>query len=565
MSVDDAIRTPQVLRERSPLQVRRPNPLLPSLPGLPSAPSDDEKYAYLRPQQRHLVVGQTVVSATVSALLTCFFLQHAVLAPFALMTVLNLIYALVSAATGLRARRVNLDDHLLKVSAPRPERYPSVDVFLPSAGEPLDVLDNTFRHVAALEWPGRRTVLVLDDSGRVDVELLAMQYGFEYHARPDRGRMKKAGNLLYGYNRSSGDLIAIFDADFCPRTDFLLELVPYMDDPCVGIVQSPQYFQTHGSMNWLQSAAGSVQEIFYRWVQPSRDAVSGAICVGTCAIYRRAGLARAGGFAQIGHSEDVHTGVNLMKVGFTTRYVPVVLSAGLCPDNYGGFLSQQYRWCAGSMSLFRDPSFHAAPLTFAQRMCFFTGFLYYLSTAVTFFGGPMAAAVLVWALPQEVWPWVYLPLVAASWCIFVAWKTTLTTRWNLSVLRVQMLYSAAHAVAIWHMLQGRPAAWVPTGSAGTTVSLATKISRVATGWLVTIQAILIAGVIRGLLEYGVERFWLSAALTVLAMTITVPILRPLRVLERDAPAIATGSVAVLWGWLGAAAASLSAFAVIMTV
>lgn len=528
-------------------------------------PNDSEKYAYLQPQRRSLVVVQTIVSVTVSTVLTWFFLQHAALRPFVLVTVLNIVYALVSAASGLRRRRVTLATHVVRVGTWNPTRYPSVDVFLPSCGEPLDVLANTFRHVSVLQWPGPLRVLVLDDSARPDVELLALQYGFDYHTRPDRGRMKKAGNLLYGYEHSRGDLITVFDADFCPRRDFLQELVPYFDDDTVGIVQSPQYFQTHGAMNWLQSAAGSVQEIFYRWVQPSRDASAGAICVGTCAVYRRAGLARSGGFAQIGHSEDVHTGVNLLKAGFSTRYVPVNVSAGLCPDTFAGFLSQQYRWCAGSLSLLADTSFHAAPLTIKQRACFFTGFLYYISTAATLFGGPMAAAVLLWVLPHQVWPMVYLPLVAASWCVFMAWRTTLASRWNLSVLRVQILYSAAHMLAILHSLRGHTAAWVPTGSAPKGASLSTQIARLGIVWLVTIEVVMIGGVVRGLLTYGWERFWLSAILTAFAAAIIVPILRPLQVRENRIPALGVriSPPIVASCWMAAALVLLVVFAAVL--
>lgn len=495
---------------------------------LPTAPSDAEKYAYLQPQRRSVVAVQTLVSVATSGVLTWFFLQHVLLVPFVVVTAINIAYALVSFATGIRRRRVNLEHHLLKVAVWRPERHPSIDVFLPSAGEPLDVLDNTYAHVAALDWPGVVKVLVLDDSARSDVRLLARRYGFVYHARPDRGRMKKAGNLLYGFDRSENDLIVVFDADFCPRPDFLSELVPYFDDVEVGIVQSPQYFDSHGEMNWLQSAAGAVQEIFYRWVQPARDAADGAICVGTCALYRRSALVLSGGFAQIGHSEDVHTGVNLMKAGFRTRYVPVNVSAGLCPDNLQGFLSQQYRWCAGSMSLLRDTTFHAAPMTLAQRACFFTGFLYYISTGVTLFGGPLAAMVLVWFLPEEIWPYIYLPLVAASWLVFAAWKSLLTGRWNLSVVRVQMFYSAAHALAIWHSIMGRTASWVPTGSAKegkNGVPLSTKISRLCLGWLVLAETALVVGVTRGALQFGLERFWLSIVLTGLAVGIVAPMLR----------------------------------------
>lgn len=74
----------------------------------------------------------------------------------------------------------------------------------------------------------------------------------------------------------------------------LSELVPYFEDSSVGIVQSPQFFDTRGPMNWLQRHAGATQELFYRMIQPSRDAVGAAICVGSCALYRRASLVASG-------------------------------------------------------------------------------------------------------------------------------------------------------------------------------------------------------------------------------------------------------------------------------
>ncbi len=136
-------------------------------------------------------------------------------------------------------------------------------------------------------------------------------------------------------------------------------------------------------MHWLQRGAGATQELFYRWVQPSRDRSDAAICVGTCAVYRRRALDAAGGFAQIGHSEDVHTGVKLLRAGFLVRYVPVLVAKGLCPDQLGGFVNQQYRWCTGSMSLLRDETFHAnRTICRRQRLCFWSGFLYYITTAV---------------------------------------------------------------------------------------------------------------------------------------------------------------------------------------
>jgi cellulose synthase (UDP-forming) len=361
-----------------------------------------------------------------------------VLAVFTVPLVLGAVYAAVSLRTTTFRRRVQLAEHRELVAGWAPAVTPSVDVFLPSCGESIELLRNTYEHVARLRWPADLRVLVLDDSARPEVARLARRYGFSYLTRPDRGHLKKAGNLKFGFERSAGDLVLILDADFCPAADLLHELVPYFDDAGVGIVQSPQYFDSRSPVTWLERGAGSVQEIFYRWVQPSRDGVGGAICVGTNALYRRSALDAAGGFAQIGHSEDVHTGVALLKRGFGLRYVPVLVARGLCPDNVAGFVSQQYRWCAGSMSLLADRGFHNADLPLRLRLCFWTGFLYYIATGVTVFTGPASALALLWLLPAQISPTRYLPLVTLSWTMFWLWNRVTLARWDLSVVRVQL-------------------------------------------------------------------------------------------------------------------------------
>lgn len=81
--------------------------------------------------------------------------------------------------------------------------------------------------------------------------------------------MKKAGNLRYAFARTSGDFIVILDADFCPRPDFLWETLPYMLDPSIAIVQTPQFFRYRREQRWVERGAGMVQELFYRVVQVS--------------------------------------------------------------------------------------------------------------------------------------------------------------------------------------------------------------------------------------------------------------------------------------------------------
>ena len=93
--------------------------------------------------------------------------------------------------------------------------------------------------------------------------------------RRDRPLLKKAGNLRHAFAQTTADAIAIFDADFCPRPDFLKETVPYFGhDSSIGIVQTPQYFRYRKEQTWIEQGAGITQEFFYRLVQVKSGARS---------------------------------------------------------------------------------------------------------------------------------------------------------------------------------------------------------------------------------------------------------------------------------------------------
>ena len=156
-----------------------------------------------------------------------------------------------------------------------------MDVHLPVCGEPLEVLRNTWSAVAELMagYKGVVRAYVLDDGDDPEAARLAAEFGFSYWVRPSPGEFKKSGNLRYAFDRTDGEFIVILDADFAPRSDFLAETLPYMDDPAVAIVQTPQYFRVSARQTWVERAAGAIQEVFYRSVQVARDRFGQAICV----------------------------------------------------------------------------------------------------------------------------------------------------------------------------------------------------------------------------------------------------------------------------------------------
>jgi cellulose synthase (UDP-forming) len=276
--------------------------------------------------------------------------------------------------------------------------------------------------------------------------------------------MKKAGNLRYGFSQSSGEFILILDADFAPRPDLPAEMLPYVAaDPKLGIIQSPQYFRTSARMSWIERGAGAVQELFYRLTQVSRDRHDGAICVGSCAIYRRRALAMNGGTTLIEHSEDVHTGFDLRRAGWGLRYIPVPLATGMCPPDPDSFLTQQYRWCAGSMSLLSSRKFWATRMRWRTRCCYLSGFCYYVHTALFTFVAPVIPLTMLVFLPEKVRLINYifiLPAFLYNMIVFPAWHHC---RFGPSALMAKLLYGWSHAFAIWDLLRRRPMGWQPTG------------------------------------------------------------------------------------------------------
>ena len=494
---------------------------------LVSPPDDVQKYWYLGRQHRWLLGLQGVSFALIAWSVLRFATADARLLLFLAPMTLYAVTLVVSLLSGTHRRQITLDGHVDRVASWQPAVHPSVDVFLPTAGESLAILRNTYRFVSGLAWQGPLRVYVLDDADRPEVRALAEAHGFDYHCRPDRGRMKKAGNLRHGFEHSQGDLILVLDADFVPRPDMLSELAPYFDDPTVGIVQSPQVFDTDTTMSWLQRCAGATQELFYRMIQPSRDSVGAAICVGTSALYRRASLLHSGGFAQISHSEDVHTGVRMLRSGLQVRYVPVLVSKGLCPDTASAFLNQQYRWCTGSMSLLVDRGFHEArQITKRQRLCFWAGFLYYISTAVNALVAPLPAIAMLWLVPAWVEPMNSVWLFGALLLWFVVLPCVMHGRWRIEVLRVQHLYSFAHLTAISHLLRGRTREWVATGSsaAGSSTPLAVSIGRVCKTYVLLTQLVIVVGLVRGVLVYGIAAYWAMVGLAVIAAYVQWPLL-----------------------------------------
>jgi cellulose synthase (UDP-forming) len=434
---------------------------------LPVPPDDREKYSYSQRSMKMLVVFSLLSFLALvysQILMTRLSPWMWIYVPFLGFTI---VYFLISQIVTALTPDFDLAGHRQLASAWRPETYPAVDVLLPVCGEPPEVLRNTWKNVAALRdhYRGRVTAYVLDDSSSPKLQKMAGEFGFVYAGRANRGWYKKAGNLLYGYRISHAPYILLLDADFAPRADFLDEVLPHMEaDQTIGIVQTPQFFRVLDQQSWVERGAGAVQELFYRNIQTSLSTYDGAICVGTCAVYRRAALEVNGGMTLIEHSEDVHTGFDLYRQGWRLRYLPLALSTGVCPDNVTAFVNQQYRWCSGNMSMLGSKKFWGTKLPWRVRVSYLSGFFYYVHTALGTFLVPLLpmALMLFWPNSMRVanLVWVIPGLIYAG-LIFPLWHRV---PYRLEAYACRMTYGWAHVFTIWDVLRKNRMGWQPTGS-----------------------------------------------------------------------------------------------------
>ena len=434
----------------------------------PAPPGDDEKYAYTDRNLLYLTTGLAVSAACLVVSQIRFEAHDPALWPFMVFTATYVIYQVISLPVNFTGRGFDLAAHRARVRAWHPAACPSVDIYLPICGEPIEMLRDTWHAVFELiaGYPGRAQAYVLDDGPCDEARPAAESLGFCYVRRPDLRADKKSGNLRYAFARTSGEYLVIFDADFAPRPDFLAETLPYMDDPATAIVQTPQFFRAGAAQTWIENAAGAIQEVFYRAVQVARDRFGEATCVGTSAVYRRAALEPHGGPTLIPYAEDVHTGLDVRSCGWSLVYLPVVLSTGVCPGNLDAFVRQQYRWCTGNAGIVFSRRLWSIPMSIPARLTYISGFFYYVYTGLLCFFGPLIPIVMLAFLPGQVRLRNFVILAPAMISGFIVYPLWHRAAYGPSVWPLGIARGWAHVFSLWDSAWGRTMSWHPTRTPG---------------------------------------------------------------------------------------------------
>ena len=249
----------------------------------------------------------------------------------------------------LKAKKI-CEEELVELS-----EYPIVTIQLPIFNEKY-VVDRLIDSVAAISYPRNRLeIQVLDDSNDETLDLVAAKVAhykklgidIKHVRRPERVGFK-AGALQYGMQKAKGEFMAIFDADFVPKSDFLLKTLPRFRNEKVGMVQTKW---TH-----LNTDYGVLTKIQAFWLnahftveQKGREHAGSFINFnGTAGVWRKECIENAGGWQHDTLTEDLDLSYRAQLKGWKFVYREEVESPAELPVLIPAVKSQQYRWNKGA-------------------------------------------------------------------------------------------------------------------------------------------------------------------------------------------------------------------------
>src|SRR5690349_504922 len=240
------------------------------------------------------------------------------------------------------------------------DTLPVVTIQLPLYNE-MYVVDRLVDAVCKIDYPRELLeIQVLDDStdetqqiAELAVRRHALQgIDIKYIHREDRTGYK-AGALDEGLKVARGNFVAIFDADFIPKPDFLKRTIDYFTDEKVALVQA-RWGHVNEDYSLLTKIQAVLLDAHFVLEHGSRNRAG---CFfnfnGTAGVWRRVAIADGGGWQHDTLTEDLDLSYRTQLRGWRFLFVPDLVAPAELPVEMNAFKSQQHRWAKGSIQTCR--------------------------------------------------------------------------------------------------------------------------------------------------------------------------------------------------------------------
>ena len=293
-------------------------------------------------------------------------LETIVIVIYSIALVLIFLYALaqLNLLFNYLGARKKTQEHCEKFDFSKPEEIPLVTIQLPVYNE-LYVMERLLDNIVKLEYPkDKLEIQVLDDSTDASFEMTAAQIkriqatgiDIRHMTRKDRQGFK-AGALKEGLKTAKGEFIAIFDADFLPKPNWLKQTIPYFKDPNIGVVQT-RWGHLNRNYSILTRIQAFALDAHFTLEQVGRNSKGHFINFnGTAGVWRRECILDAGNWEGDTLTEDLDLSYRAQLKNWKFKYLEEVETPAELPIIISAARSQQFRWNKGGAENFRKMAF----------------------------------------------------------------------------------------------------------------------------------------------------------------------------------------------------------------
>jgi cellulose synthase/poly-beta-1,6-N-acetylglucosamine synthase-like glycosyltransferase len=258
----------------------------------------------------------------------------------------------------LKSKKTIVNRDLLNFS--NPNEIPFVTIQLPVYNEKY-VVERLIDNIVLMDYPKEKLeIQVLDDSTD-DSAVLTTSIINKYASQGiDIKRIQrenrigfKAGALKEGLTIAKGEFIAIFDADFLPKKDWLQKTIPHFSNNNTGVVQT-RWSHINRNYSILTKIQAFALDAHFTLEQTGRNSQQHCINFnGTAGVWRKECIIDAGNWESDTLTEDLDLSYRAQLKNWKFIYLEDVETPAELPAVLSAARSQQFRWNKGGAENFR--------------------------------------------------------------------------------------------------------------------------------------------------------------------------------------------------------------------
>ena len=240
------------------------------------------------------------------------------------------------------------------------DELPDVTIQLPLYNE-YYVVERLLKNIGKVIYPKHKLeIQVLDDSTDHSIEKTAeiieelQNSGLDiHHIRRENRTGFKAGALKEGLKIARGEFVAVFDSDFVPGKNWLMETLPYFKNPKIGVVQT-RWGHLNRDYSLLTKIQAFALDFHFILEQTGRNFGRNFINFnGTAGIWRKECILDAGNWSGDTLTEDLDLSYRAQMKKWEFKYLENVETPAELPVVISAARSQQFRWNKGAAENFR--------------------------------------------------------------------------------------------------------------------------------------------------------------------------------------------------------------------